>query len=162
MTDFIYSDWIHFCQAVTWGVILAAAYDLIRIFRRVVHHRKMWSTALEDILFWMAAGVAVFALAFQTSSGVIRGFLLCGTIAGAAMYKYTFSELLVRAFSKLLNFVVKVLMFPLKKCRESVKIIVKAAGKWFRKHFRGKDNGGKKDTGKQKKHSDEAEKTKAL
>lgn len=162
MTDFIYSDWVHLCQTVTWGVILAMAYDLIRIFRRVKRHKKMWSVALEDILFWMAAGVAVFALAFQTSSGVIRGFLLGGALAGAAMYKYTFSELLVTYLSKWLNFILKIMMFPLKKCTESVKIIKRTAGKWLKKHFRGKDNGGEKDTGKQKKHSAKTKKAKTL
>ena len=45
-----------FGMALLWGGGLCLAYDILRIFRRLIRHRG-WMINGEDVLYWLAAGV---------------------------------------------------------------------------------------------------------
>ena len=59
------------------GMVLMLVYDQIRIFRRLIPHGTMW-VGIEDILFWIASAVALFAMRYRENSGYIRGFAIGG------------------------------------------------------------------------------------
>lgn len=117
MTDFIYSDGIHFCQAVGCGAILCFVYDWIRIFRRLCLHKRVIWISVEDIIFWIIAGFVFFALSFETRNGVLRGFLLLGAVLGAAVYQLIIGKYFVYYISKVLRIAAKYLSLPLKKVK---------------------------------------------
>lgn len=95
-----------------WGMILAGEYDCIRIFRRIIKHRKVWTIAVEDILYWTNAGITVFCVIYELNDGIVRGFSVAGFIVGAVIYRFSFGLFFVKYISKLILFVLK----PLKKC----------------------------------------------
>ncbi len=108
--------------ALFWGMILAAEYDCIRIFRRIVRHRKVWTISVEDILFWINAGITVFCVIYEVNSGVVRGFSLMGFVIGALLYRAAFGVYIVRYATKIILFFLKPLkklwnLFKIKICR---------------------------------------------
>lgn len=70
--------------AVLTGAGLVLAYEVLRIFRRIIPHR-LWVIQLEDLLFWIAAGIFIFVQMFRTSYGAVRWYFVCGGVAGAAV-----------------------------------------------------------------------------
>jgi spore cortex biosynthesis protein YabQ len=104
-----------------WGMVLAAEYDCIRIFRRIVRHKRVWSMALEDILFWINAGITMFCIIYEINDGIIRGFSFAGFILGAILYKFAFGRFFVKYISKGILFILK----PLKKFFRLIKIGIK-------------------------------------
>lgn len=132
MSDLITWEWKFFAIAVMWGMILSIGYDILRIFRRVVIHRKVATLAIEDILFWMISGFAMFHVIFMVNDGIIRSFALMAFALGSAMYQYTVSYYFVKYISKILIFIkkmstkiaLKIIINPLKKLCKSFTIRV--------------------------------------
>lgn len=124
MAQFIYGDWLSLCRTFMLGVMLAIVYDGIRIWRRIVVHRHLWSISAEDILFWMCSAIAMFALSMELSSGVVRLFWLIVAVLGAVLYKLTFSRYLVRLVTRFLRFLIKIISFPLKKLGVCLRMII--------------------------------------
>lgn len=118
VSELIQNEGKMFLTALFWGMILAAEYDGIRIFRRVVRHKKVWTTSAEDIIFWMAAGIQVFCIIYENSNGIVRGFLIGAMVLGAVLYRYGLGEFFVKYVSKIVIFLLK----PLKKLMMFIKI----------------------------------------
>lgn len=106
-------------------MVLALEYDCIRIFRRVVKHRRVYTMAAEDILFWFHVSIVVFCSVYEMNNGIIRGFIIVSQVLGAALYRYAFGRFFVKYISKILLFVLK----PLKKLYWFIKIKVQGAFK---------------------------------
>lgn len=106
---------------ITTGVFLAFCYDIIRIIRRIFLHKVFW-LSVEDILFWMGAGVITFVVCFVENAGNIRWFSLAGEILGAYMYCHTVSNFMVKWVSFILKFPINVMKKALKKIIKSFKI----------------------------------------
>ncbi len=162
MTDFIYSDGIHFCQAVGCGALLCFIYDWIRIFRRICVHKKVIWISVEDILFWIVAGLVLFVLSFETRNGVVRGFLLIGAVFGAAVYQVILGKHLVVIISKFLRILIKYLSLPLKKAKFCCTMISGKIGS--ARKLRKEDESGnrQKKAGKQVHGGSKSQKTKTL
>ncbi len=77
------------------GMALLLVYDQIRIFRRLIPHGTVW-VGIEDILFWVASAVVLFAMLYRENSGYIRGFAIGGVVVGMLMYNLLLSRLVVR------------------------------------------------------------------
>lgn len=103
-----------------WGMILAAEYDCIRIFRRVFRHRKVWTISVEDILYWTNAGITVFCVIYELNDGIVRGFSIAGFVAGAVLYRFAFGRFFVKYGSRAILFILK----PLKKAWSLIRIAV--------------------------------------
>lgn len=109
MPDFLYYDILNFSQAMIAGVKLCLVYDGIRVYRRIVTHRKAFWIGVEDIIYWIYAGIELFLLSFETRDGVVRLFIIVGAIVGAAGYQYLIGRFLVKFVAKMLNFPLKLL-----------------------------------------------------
>ncbi|WP_343207963.1 spore cortex biosynthesis protein YabQ [Anaerolentibacter hominis] len=68
-----------------WGIILSVAYDLLRIFRHLIHHSN-FLTGVEDLLFWIVSGCLVFRMIYLENNGEIRAFAFIGLLIGALCY----------------------------------------------------------------------------
>lgn len=115
-------------KALFWGMILAIEYDCIRIFRRVIRHRHLWTMSMEDILFWVNVGFTVFAVTYKANDGIVRGFLIGGFVVGALVFRYSVSTFFVRNMSKIIIFILK----PLKKLMKAFKMIILGCMKYCR------------------------------
>ena len=78
------------------GMILLLVYDLIRIFRRLIPHGTLW-VGMEDMLFWIASALVLFAMLYRENSGYIRGFAIGGVLVGMLIYNVLLSRLVVKA-----------------------------------------------------------------
>lgn len=107
-----------FLTSLFWGMVLAAEYDCIRIFRRVFRHKRIWGIVAEDILYWINAGITVFCLTYEISDGVVRGFIAAAMVIGALLYTYAIGIYFVKYVSKIINFLLK----PLKKLLKYIKM----------------------------------------
>jgi spore cortex biosynthesis protein YabQ len=139
-----------FCWSIIWGAIILISYDVLRIIRRLINHNS-FILAVEDLIFWVATSVFIFAMMYRENNGIIRGFAVMGMGIGMFLYHYILSELLVklitsfihtlfrpfaialRQVKRFIGFVVskgkkgiKYLLFQLKKLRKSVRITLSA------------------------------------
>ncbi len=96
-----------FAVSLIMGMVLLLVYDQIRIFRRLVPHGTLWVSA-EDLLFWVAGAIALFAMLYRENSGYIRGFVIGGVATGMLVYNLLLSRMVVRASVFLLR---KILFF---------------------------------------------------
>ena len=70
-----------FCQAILLGMAAALLYDLLRAFRL----RLPRLTSALDILYCMAAGLAVFLFMLRRAQGQLRLYLLLGAVGGGCL-----------------------------------------------------------------------------
>lgn len=121
ISEFITVQGRLFLMALFWGMLIAAEYDCIRIFRRVVIHKKVWMISAEDIIYWLMVGIQVFCLIYENSNGAVRGFMIGGMLFGAVIYRYGIGRFFVRYVSKIIIFLLK----PLKKVLRFIKMYLK-------------------------------------
>jgi len=69
--DTIYTEWSCMAAALTAGMTLMLVYDGLRLFRLFVSHAPIW-TGLEDLLYWIGAGLSVFFLLRSRNEGEIK------------------------------------------------------------------------------------------
>ena len=91
-------------------------YDQIRIVRRVLPHGSVL-VAIEDLLFWLFAGIVIFSLLYRMNAGTLRWFAVFGLATGMFFYKKIFRDFLVNFMStvirRILDIVVRILSIPL-------------------------------------------------
>ena len=50
------------CRTLWWGMVFAAEYDTIRIFRRIVKHNMLVIMVLEDMAYWIYVSIKTFSI----------------------------------------------------------------------------------------------------
>ena len=88
-----------FVRTAGLGVVMGAAYDCLRIFRKGISHRKEWVDR-EDLVFWICAGLLFFEFLIYYYQGKLRFFEIAAVCFGAWLYQRTASPLVVRAGGK--------------------------------------------------------------
>lgn len=76
-----------FLLSLLTGIALLFAYDLIRVVRLFVPHKK-WMVFLVDYLFWFVGSFLVFVMIYQVNDGIIRGFSLAAMVIGMLAYHF--------------------------------------------------------------------------
>ena len=99
-----------------WGMVLAFEYDCIRVFRRIVKHKRVWTISVEDIIYWINVAITAFSIIYELNNGIIRGFVTGGFIAFIL-------QLVLKPLKTLIRFIIiKVKYFSTKlKSHRSVK-----------------------------------------
>lgn len=109
MGDYIREEISIFLEAAFYGLIIAVAYDVLRIFRRVVRQGVIFVN-IQDLLFWITSGIIIFAMIFQTNEGIVRGYIFIALFIGAYLYHKSVSSFFVKNVSKILNFFLTLLL----------------------------------------------------
>ena len=99
MVSSVYWEWELLLLAVKLGIKLAFIYDGIRIFRFFVSHGKIM-ISIEDLFFWIYAGMIIFELPLKQSNGVLRGFSVLGMLLGMFLYNKLLGERLLLVAEK--------------------------------------------------------------
>ena len=113
----IQNEMMLFGNAVFLGAALMLLYDAIRICRRILP-RGIILVSIEDVIYWIVFGVAVFILLYRENDGAVRGFIVGGIAAGLFLYY----QLLGRWLMKWMGILIRSLKKRLKKAMEKVKI----------------------------------------
>lgn len=71
MNKYIFTEAEFFLSSFLLGFVLMCIYDAIRVIRKLIIHGKLL-VILEDLIYWIAAGIVVFMLIFDRNSGVLR------------------------------------------------------------------------------------------
>ncbi len=103
------------CRAVLLGGGLGVLYDLMRVARRRLSWA--WLGGLLDLLFWIAATVALFLFSHEAWNGQIRlyGALFC--LLGGAAYFWGLSPVVLKVCflsMRVLERVLGILTLPLR------------------------------------------------
>ena len=84
-----------FGQGVLLGVLLGLVYDGMRTLRRSI---RLWILAFVlDVLFWLGAVAALFALTLLRDSGEVRIYHMLAFLAGGGLYFVSLSRLVLPA-----------------------------------------------------------------
>ncbi|MCM1182256.1 MAG: spore cortex biosynthesis protein YabQ [Roseburia sp.] len=96
MSEDIIKDWYFWFSAAAAGFAMAFVYDLLRLFRRIVRHKRIF-VDIEDLAFWTACFFASFTLLYYRNNGVIRFAAVLGAAAGMWLHHMTLGRLLAPA-----------------------------------------------------------------
>lgn len=116
MSGTIIREWNFWTASIITGACMAFAYDLLRLFRRIVRHGRI-AVDLEDILYWTACFLASFSLLYYGNNGVIRFAAVFGAAAGMALYAVTIGRVFVKysffiidkTIGNLIRFIIKII-----------------------------------------------------
>ncbi|MCI5620409.1 MAG: spore cortex biosynthesis protein YabQ [Lachnospiraceae bacterium] len=122
------------------GNLMVVCYDVLRILRRIVPHR-MWVVALEDMLYWLLCGCAVFVLLHLRSDGVVRGFVMGGILIGMLAWNRFISTYMVENISRILQWILKKFARPIKFFLKKILSPLRFVSKYMKSCFR--HTGGK-------------------
>ncbi len=121
--------------AFLMGALLLFVYDILRIVRRLVAH-KTWVVGMEDLIFWIGSGLALFAMLYQENSGYIRGFVIGGVLLGMLLYNLVLSTWVVAGSVFLLKKILFILSRPLVWTARLLKKPMGFAGRKTKKFLR--------------------------
>jgi hypothetical protein len=116
----IFGEFASFGKAALLGAVMAAGYDVIRLFRRLLSHGIAGISA-EDAAYWIFSGTAVFLLLYKETDGSIRGYIFGGILLGALVYYAVFGRWLVKSLGNLIFRVKKYLKKTGRKVTISVR-----------------------------------------
>ncbi len=96
------------------GIIISILFDIFRILRKVFKTPDI-ITYIEDIICGVLAGIIIIYSIFKFNNGEIRSYLFVGILVGILSYLFTLSKFFVKFGDKILTFLKKILLFPIKK-----------------------------------------------
>ena len=102
------------------GAGLMFLYDILRILRIVIPH-ALAVISVEDIIYWLVAGVMMFLLLYKEDAGSIRWFAVAVTAVGMLVYNFAISRFAV-------PFTGKVLRWPVIKLAKAVEAVTSRLG----------------------------------
>ena len=109
-----------FLTCIQTGIIMGMLYDLIRIFRKIIHHPN-WMVQIEDLLYWLTCGCFAFIMLYWENYGQIRVFVFAGILIGSVLYFLTFSIIFMKIASwlifwlkKIVNYLIKLVLAPIR------------------------------------------------
>ena len=116
MSSYMKFETALFIRAIMSGVIMCAAY---RIFGGLLYHffGRRGIRSVTDILYWLAAGFLLFLALFRWNYGELRLFLLLGVLIGAFF----------------VNYLLNLLLFPVKRCSILIHRHLKKRNRKFRR-----------------------------
>lgn len=109
-----------FFRSVLWGMVLLFFYDILRIGRRLFPRRSLF-VSLEDLLYWILAGIFLFAKMYQVNEGRLRGYSVIAVGLGMVLYSGTISGRFVSMAVKILEIPVKFLISVEKRLISAVR-----------------------------------------
>ena len=102
MSKNIIADLDLWLVSIAAGVCMAFAYDLLRLFRRLVHHGR-FAVDVEDLLYWTICFFASFTILYYANNGVIRFVAVLGAALGMLLYSVTIGKIFVKFCYFLIN-----------------------------------------------------------
>ncbi len=77
------------------GVVLGVLFDFFRVLRKTFKTED-FVTYIEDILYWILAGIIILYNIWFFNDGEIRVFMILGILMGAIIYCLTLSPIFIK------------------------------------------------------------------
>lgn len=103
------------------GLVLILCYDFIRVFRRVFK-ASQFRVIVEDIIFWTTASIYVFNIFLKYNYGRPRYFAIGAVLGVMCLFEWFIGRHLIDKFSTFLRKILKLVLKPLKKLIEVIKL----------------------------------------
>ena len=94
-----YEAWLLMLSLATGGWLMLV-YDTIRVFRLMIRH-SAFAVGLEDLFYWIGAGVVTFNLLYQQNDGGLRAYVIGGVLGGMILYDRLISRIFFKGLKKL-------------------------------------------------------------
>ncbi len=88
-----------FVQAILAGNFLRLIYYVLEILRRIIRHNSL-CMSVEDLLYWIFVSGYLFIFIQETSSGIIRWYLVIGLLGGCAITHYFLGKIMRKYIDK--------------------------------------------------------------
>ena len=131
MQNVIFSQLYIFLIYIVLGIVIGIIFDIFRILRKLFKTPDL-ITYLEDIIFWIIAGLLLIFVIFKFSSGEIRIYNIIGLVIGSIFYIIVISKYFININVKIIlvlkNIVKKfiiILMYPIKIILRIIKGVFK-------------------------------------
>ena len=95
------------------GALIGMLFDFFRVLRKSFK-TKDFMTYIEDICFWIIAGIIILYSMCVFCDGELRFFMILGLIIGVSIYILTLSKYIMKISVVILNVLKKILGFPFK------------------------------------------------
>ncbi len=87
-----------FIKSIALGFMIGFIYNLFMLFR-ISFIKNIFSVFLQDIVFFVGAGILTFLFVFETNYGQLRFYIFAGELIGFCLY-YFFPSRLVNLLWK--------------------------------------------------------------
>lgn len=121
------------------GVAIGVLFDIFRILRKSIKTPNI-IIYIEDILFWILAGLLILYNIWYFNDGEIRVYIFLGIIIGLLLYMSTLSNIIIKIFSKILQTIIKVLEIPFKTIIAIFRKIITTIAQFFIKIVKKRKN----------------------
>ncbi len=108
----IYHQLFNLFAFIITGIIIGILFDIFRIIRKSFKTPD-FVTYIEDIIFWILAGFVLLFTIFTFNNGEIRVYIFFSLILGLFIYMLTLSKYFIKVNVTILQFIKKVIKFPL-------------------------------------------------
>lgn len=86
------------------GFFLCSVYDLLRCLRKTIPHNA-FVIAVQDLVFWMVAGILLFLAIFEKNSGELRSEFFLGVFLGVCSWHFLIGIWLVPVVARFFLFI---------------------------------------------------------
>lgn len=131
MNTSIFLELRYLGAAAYWGIVLFLLYDLLRILRNTFHHAKL-IIGIQDICFWIVAGILIFRMMYLQNDGMIRWYSTVATVVSMFLYQKLCSRLVVGCGTKLTLFIKNCILRLLKLLVSPIMFVITKIKKLFR------------------------------
>lgn len=126
-----------FFRSITYGAEILFLYDMIRSIRTVWKHGKIL-TALEDLMFWCAAGIFLFSRIYVFNGGILRWYFFAGLCGGMISYFWSLSPYVVKFEAFLLKRLKMLISWGKIFMKKVISFVFKALGMYYGEKYKGK------------------------
>lgn len=117
------------------GIVIGFLFDIFRVLRKSFKTAD-WITYIQDILFWLLAGGIILFSIFTFNNGEIRSYVFIGIMLGIIIYILLISRFFVKTSVSVINFLKKILSFPIHLIKKITKIIIIKPILYFTKNIK--------------------------
>lgn len=98
-----------FFSTIAVGVLIAFAYDVLRIFRKIIPHPNLL-IQVEDAIYWVLVVLTMFTFMLHENFGEIRFFSIIGAFLGMLIYFLTVSKVVIKLSSAVIDVAKRILI----------------------------------------------------
>lgn len=118
------SQLLIFLCSVAMGSLLSVFYSFLRAVRTICHNKKA-VTVITDLVFMFVSGVTVYLFSTGYTLGIVRYYVVCGSVLGFFAFKLTLGKIFHLIFAGLYNFFGKIIKTVNKKVGVIAKKLLK-------------------------------------
>lgn len=107
------TQFITMLTMVGMGSVFGATLDTYSRFLNRTK-RKRWIVFINDILFWIVQGLAIFYILYLVNRGELRFYIFIALLCGFAAYQSLFKNLYLRLLEVIISVVISIYRFLLK------------------------------------------------